>query len=170
MHPLNNLFGIKHHSPSTLNSFIGYRHEWYLKKIRGVNFPGNHHITRGTAVEAGINHYLSGDNSLEECIKAALGVWGEACIALGENFDMRQSIGPCVKAGIESFSQRNYDDGNTKLQNSISIVLDGCEMPTIGYLDYLRPDRLIDNKCVSKTPTFDKFKKTYKQKIPPLGG
>lgn len=164
MSALNNIFDIKHHSASTINSFIGYRHEWYLKKIRGVAFPGNHHMSRGKAVEEGINHYLKNECGVDECVKAALEVWGKEIIALGESFDMRQSIGKCVAAGIDSFRERGYDDGGTSMQDKISVVLPGCELPTIGYLDYLRQDRIVDNKCVSKTPTLNKVTKRYKHK------
>lgn len=161
-----NLFDIKHHSPSTLSNFIERRYEWYLKKIRGISFPGSHPMARGKAVEEGINHYLrAGDSvTITECVQAGIDEWAKEILSLGENFDMRQSIGPCIVAGIESFRQRGYDDGQTQLQEKISIVLDGCSLPTIGYLDYLRKDRVIDNKCVSKTPTFDKVTNLYKQK------
>ncbi len=164
MSALNNIFDIKHHSPSTINSFIGYRHEWYLRKIRGVSFPGNHHMARGKAVEEGINHYLKHECGVDEAVKAALELWGNEIMTLGDNFDMRQSIGKCVAAGIDSFREKGYDDGGTSMQDKISVTLPGCDLPTIGYLDYKRTDRIVDNKCVSKTPTQNKATGRYKHK------
>lgn len=162
---VDNLFEIKHHSPSSISSFIEYKHQWYLQKIRKVKFPGSHPMARGKAVEEGLNYFLANDDaSLEDCIKAGLKLWGEEIMALGENFDFRQSLGKCISKAIDSFKERGYDDGKTEMQNKINITFEGCDLPTIGFLDYLRPDRLIDNKCVSKTPSLDKATGLYKQK------
>ena len=161
---MKNIFDIDHHSASTINSFIEYRTKWYLNKIRGIKMPFSHAAARGTACEHGMNHYLTVSKNIDECVSEALKKYTESSLGLADNFDIRQSIGRCVSAGIESFKKRGYDDGNTTLQNSISVFLDGCSLPTTGYLDYLRPDRVIDNKCVAKTPTMTKDKKHYQHK------
>lgn len=162
---IDNIFDIKHHSPSTVNSFIEYRHQWYIQKIKGIRFPGSHAMARGKAVEQGINHYLENDSpTIEECIAAGIKLWSEEIIALGDDFDIRQTLGPSIKAAIKHFSEKGYDDGNTKTQQEIRVTLPGCELPFKGYMDFLRPDILLDTKCVGRTPTWDKSNQCYKQK------
>ena len=161
---MENIFGIKHHSASSINSFIEYRSKWYINKIKGIKLPFGHAAARGTACEHGMNHFLSVSKNIDECVSEALKKFTSETMGLSDNFDIRQSIGRCVSAGIESFKQRGYDDDETRLQEKISITLDGCSLPTIGYLDYLRPDRVIDNKCVSKTPSMTKDKKRHVHK------
>lgn len=144
---------LKRHSASAINSFLGYRSAWYLNKICGIRVPVGGAAHRGTAIEAGINHYIENDDiSIEDCIKHALEVFEKESLGCTPDFDMRQSVGPCVIAGIKSFEDRGYLLDPPTLQAEINTMLPGCNVNLYGKLDYLFNDRVVDNKVVSKTP------------------
>lgn len=165
MSVIDNIYDIKHHSPSTCNSFIEYRHQWFLQKIRGLRLPGSHPMARGKAVEEGINFYLKNEGAeFVDCIKAGIELWDKEIIALGDNLEFRQSLGPCIKEGIKFFQSKGYDDGMTVTQAEIKVTLGKCKLPFKGFLDFLRPEILLDTKCVGKTPSMDKATGLYKQK------
>lgn len=145
---------LKHHSASSINSFIEYRPDWFLARIRGIYSKAGVAASRGTAVEAGINHYIEQEKGdVKECIKHALEVYTKDSIGSPENFDIRQSIGPCVIAGVQSFEDRGYIVNPPKLQAEINCKLPGCKKGVYGKLDYLFDDSVVDNKVTAKTPS-----------------
>ena len=145
---------LKRHSPSSLSSFIEYRSSWFIQRIRGEYNKAGVFAARGTAVEAGMNHYIENDVKIEDCIKHALGVYTQESIGQPDNFDVRQSIAPCVKAGIQSFEELGYLIDPPVLQAEINCSLEGCRKGVYGKLDYLfEGKKIVDNKVVSKTPS-----------------
>jgi len=145
---------LKRHSPSSLSSFIEYRSSWFLYRIRGIYVKAGVYAARGTAVEAGINYYIENDVKLEDCVKHALKVYTEESVGQPNNFDIRQSIAPAVKAGIDSFEEKGYLLDPPLLQAEINCNLEGCRKGVYGKLDYLFEGKcVIDNKVVSKTPS-----------------
>jgi len=162
---------LKHHSPSSISQFIEYRSAWYISRILGIKAKSGIAAVRGTAVEEGLNFYLSEqDASMEDCIKHALKNFDESYKTITSNdVEIRQSVGPCVRAAIESFDQKEYTYFGPELQKELSdfpkLILPGCKRPIYGKLDYFFDGKkVVDNKVVAKTPTYDKFEKQYKIK------
>jgi hypothetical protein len=144
---------LKRHSASQLNSFIGYRADWFLQRIRGIRTGVGVHAYRGTAVEAGMNHFIENEVSVEECVKHAFAVYAQESIGSPDNFDIRQSVGPATIAGIKSFEEKGYFIDPPVLQAEISCLLPGCRVQLYGKLDYDFDNIIIDNKVVGKTPS-----------------
>jgi hypothetical protein len=144
---------LKRHSASQLNSFIEYRSSWYLQRIKGIRTNVGVHAFRGTAVEAGINYFIENDDATKEsAIKHALSVYSDEAGVQTNDFAIRQSIAPCVIAGIESFEDKGYFLNPPELQSEINIRLPGCKIDLYGKLDYKFADKVVDNKVTSKTP------------------
>jgi hypothetical protein len=158
---------LKHHSASSVSSFIENRAQWYRSKIVGDGFKGSKHTCRGTAVEAGINFWLAGDvDETGNAIKHALAVWDKETefveMSDRDRFDFKQSIGPLVNIGISSV-QANYIEKLKCLpmqQANIQLDIPGCQFHAIGYLDWLFPQKLVvDNKVTGTSPS--KIKQGY---------
>ena len=145
---------LKHHSPSSINSFIEYRTSWFLQRIQNKWTKAGVHAARGTAVEAGINYWLSNEDcTKEDAIKEALEVFTKESLHLSDTFSIRQTIAPCVVATMDSFEEKGYTFG-AELQKEIRTRLKGCNKDIIGKLDYfIDGNRVIDTKVVSKTPS-----------------
>jgi hypothetical protein len=158
---------IKHHSASSVSSFISNRGQWFRNKIIGDKFNGSEHTCRGTAVEAGINHWLLGDTeATNESIKHALEVWDKETefveIPQDRRFDFKQSIGPLINAGVVSVQEKYIDKLKVMplQQTRIQVDVPGCKYFAIGYLDWLFPQKLVvDNKVTGQTPS--KIKQDY---------
>lgn len=154
---------LKHHSASTINSFLTNRAQWYRNKIIGDKFQGSEHTARGTAVEAGINHWLSGDtDATVESVKHAISIWDKEIgyfdpkLDPDKELEFKQTLAPLVNAGIKSVKERYSEKYNRELVQQYKIAVDvpGCQFPALGYLDWIIPDTLvIDNKVTGKTPS-----------------
>jgi hypothetical protein len=57
-------------SPSTINSFVEYRHSWYYTKILGGPFASTHYFERGKAIEHGIRMVLEGTD-IDDAVNTA---------------------------------------------------------------------------------------------------
>lgn len=144
---------LKRHSASQLNSFIEYRASWYIQRIKGIRTNVGPPAWRGTAVEAGINHYIENDDATKEsAIKHALAVYSMESSSGQNDFDFRQSIAPCVVACIDSFDEKGYFLNPPELQSEITLRLPGCKIDLFGKLDYQFDDKVVDTKVVNKTP------------------
>lgn len=145
-----------HHSASSLSKFLEQRSSWFLQKYRGVEFPGNEHMARGTAVEAGINYWLTHEDEDEpdrtqNGIKEAHGVFVKETIGMTIMPEFRNSINDCIKKGITSVD--GYPGKIQALQQKIEVKLDGVHLPIIGYIDWEWPSIVVDNKVTGKTPS-----------------
>lgn len=153
---------LHHLSASNINKFITNRAAWFASYFLKMPFNGNIHTIRGQAVETGIIHYvLNGD--LTAAIGAGVKDWEEKIVGIEDNIDFKQSIGPLIKVAIEGtddeagykelISQFGKPTVSEKQQEKISIVLDGCSIPVIGYLDFPFKKRIVDNKVSGKSPS-----------------
>lgn len=149
---------LKHLSASTINAFITNRPKWFASKFLGLGFNGSIHTTRGHAVEAGIVSWLR-QGDMTQAIKDAMEEYDKKIVGIEDNIEFRQSVGPLVKVGIEGTDDfSGYEEfkakyGKAKTQEKISVNLDGCSIPVIGYLDFLYGKRIIDNKVSGKSPS-----------------
>jgi hypothetical protein len=144
---------LKRHSASQLNSFLGYRADWFLSRIRGIRTGVGAHAWRGTAVEAGLNKFIEEDTTKEECIKHALKVYTQESLGSTDNFEIRQSIGPSVIVAIDSFEDKGYLLDPPEMQEEITCTLPGCKKELYGKLDYSFDKFIVDNKVVGKKPS-----------------
>jgi hypothetical protein len=151
-----------HHSASSVNGFIENRFTWYLKKVRGMKIPGNPAMCRGTAVEAGINHYITDpEGNIDKACEVAIKSFKEETAAMLVMPEMRTSIPLCVKEGIKSVME-NYGSEGCSLQEKVEINLPGLQYPTLGYLDWRWKNKklVVDNKVTGKKPS--ELKQSYK--------
>jgi hypothetical protein len=152
-----------HFSPSTINSFIEYRPQWFLNKIVKAPFIGSPAMYRGTTVEDGVNMFVerrerwaptiqSGDDELiEECCKFAEGEFKRRCLEGGDDPKaLIDSIQPACYTAINHFIPI-WGDWIPAMQHKISTKLTGVETPIIGYLDYLLPNVIQDLKVVGRS-------------------
>ena len=149
---------LKHLSASTINTFIENRPKWFAQKFCGMKFSGSIHTARGHAVEAGIVKWLEcGD--MTEAVKAAMEEWDDKITGMEDNLEFRQSIAPLIKVGVEGtddhegFAELKTQFGKAKTQEKIEVWLDGCDIPIIGYLDFLYGKRVVDNKVTGRSPS-----------------
>jgi hypothetical protein len=146
-------------SPSTINSFIERRGTWYRQKVEGMKFQPNPNMARGTAVEHAINVWLAtGEISVEVALNKfdlELEDWKKTASASGlaKHDEIRATI-----PGLVLLAHDHYDNEFTIRkpisQHKIECRLKGVSRPILGYLDYFRPQILVnDSKVVSKTPS-----------------
>ena len=154
---------LKHLSPSSVNSFIENRYQWYRNKIIGDKFKGSIHTCRGTAVEAGINHWFNGDTEATvEANKVAIETFIRESESIKDTKEFqekqlafRQSIPYLVNKGIQSVQEKYLDKFNRMpiQQYKITINVPDCKIPVIGYLDWFFPDQMVvDNKVSGSHP------------------
>jgi hypothetical protein len=147
-------------SPSTINSYIERRGTWYRQKVEGMKFQANPNMARGTAVEHAINCWLATGDSKEMVMQALakfdleLKDWIKTASKSG--MDKHDEIRATIP-GLVEVAYRHYDMEFTArkpiTQHKISCNLPGVQREILGYLDYFRPQFLVnDSKVVSKTP------------------
>jgi len=155
----------KHLSPSTINSFIAYRSQWFMGKILGKRSPGNPAMFRGTSVEDGINYFIAhrskadwGSNTVspdivDQSVKKAKATFAMKCAECDSNPDfLMPSIEKCVRKAIDHFVPI-WKNTIPICQQAIQTMLDGVKTPVIGYLDYSMPGVIQDLKVSAKTPS-----------------
>ncbi|CAB4200083.1 PD-(D/E)XK nuclease superfamily [uncultured Caudovirales phage] len=146
-------FGIKHLSASSLNSFREQPAVWvvqYLMKMRGEAGPA---AWRGQAVEAGLDLLLFQPNTtMEQAIAASQKKWDE--LAMGDASDKAIKEYDDIPGYLEQaqLAIKSLPPIMTR-QSKISILLDGIEIPVIGYTDYMFADFGIDLKTTNRMPT-----------------
>jgi hypothetical protein len=149
----SNGINIPHLSPSTINSFITNRFQFFNSKVLGEPFKGNEYTARGTAIEAAANTLITKDGDpYEVCdsvFKTELAKANIALIAVEEVYDSLKGL---VDVAINHFSGV-FGTQDVKSQTFIEGRLDGVSRKIIGYLDFDMPNLIIDCKCVSKTPS-----------------
>lgn len=147
----------KHLSPSTINSFLERRSVWFKEKVlkQGV-FQQTPYFIRGTAVEAGIIEVLKG-KSLAEAVEVAEN------LVKAENVD-HLSKEDLEKLAVHYSSLRGYiEAGAVEIQmygqmvdnqRQISLQLDSCSMPIMGYVDFVMDTpAVLDTKILGKKPS-----------------
>ena len=155
----NMLLELDHLSPSHINTFIENRPNWFARYFRDKPYSSNLNTARGHAVEAGIVHYLTVEQDITESIKAGLEEYEKKIKGIKDDITYRQSIGPMIKTAIEGTDkQAGYEVlllkyGAPETQKKISVMLEGCDIPIEGYLDFFWPKKkVVDNKCTKRNP------------------
>ena len=151
-------------SPSTVNSFVQYKHSWYMQKVLGASFSSTHYFERGKAVEEGTRLVLEGE-SLEDATSAANKMMRESFEKLSLSQEDRDE---CVEYALKmrdyikfaSDGLRKYGELNdrkdpswTKLGVRIEYKHPKVPIPFYGFLDFKYDDVVVDLKVKSKKPS-----------------
>jgi len=146
---------LPHLSPSTINSFITSRFQFYQSKVKGKPFSGNAFTARGTAVEHGINTWI--EKGVAN-IKDVLDKFDEEIEKSVFNQDhdkvmeVRSGLKGLFDCALE-FYMEEFQIDKAKTQQKVSIRIEGVQREVLGYMDYLQKARVRDCKVVSKTPS-----------------
>lgn len=146
----------RHHSASSINSFISNRDSWFRTKILKQPFPNNPYFARGKAVEAGIEQFLINGKSVDFSVDHGVKLYEEECSDLtDEQADsQREFIEPMIVEGINFYDgQRKFISGDPVSQNKIKLKFEVSKTPLIGYTDFEWPSQVRDLKTASKTPS-----------------
>lgn len=145
-----------HLSPSTINSFIERRSEWYMNKVAKVTkFKTTDYLQRGKGVEAALQHWLETRN-FDEAVKVGVSelfdfpdgeLQGEELEKLHAH---KEDLPKYLGKAIEVYS--GYL-GFRKAQHKIEVLVEGCTIPIIGYIDFLFSGFWTDLKVLSRKPS-----------------
>ncbi len=150
-----------HLSASTVNKFIEDRYGFYQSKVIGERFKPNVKMARGTAVEHGVNLFVTGTNTM--LVEMAIGKFDEEVNGIEcdpqELKEVRDSIPGLLNLAIDHYREA-FAFSNPEIQSKISAKLPGVSRELTGYLDYLVPKKVVrDCKVVGVTPS--KLKQGY---------
>lgn len=148
---------IKHHSASSINSFIGQRAAWFYKYYLGnKDFKPSKDAARGNAVEAALNYWVTEpEPDIQEAIKIAHKVFVDKTLGVNDiTPEFRNSINKCVNKAIAAFNER-YQSTKFEIQKKISFDLsgEGIKIPIIGFLDFDSNKLIVDCKVTGKSPS-----------------
>lgn len=148
-------------SPSTINSFIERRPQWYRQKVLGEKFKPSPNMARGTAIEHAINGWIETRETenmhdrMMEKYQEELKNWFP--IASNKALEKEKEIVETMPRLLEKAFQVYEKEFTMRLpetQAKIGCRLPGTDIDILGYLDYLRKGiRVNDMKIVSKTPS-----------------
>lgn len=163
-------------SPSTLSSFISYRHSWYASKILGMPFASTHYFERGKAIEHGVRCALEG-KSIDEAVEEANKMMSDSFATLNlsdsdqeqcaEYAIMMREYIQCGAKHLSSYGKLNdrkhpgwtqIPDKNkpgeyVELGVKVEYKHPEVEVPFYGYLDFLFDGWVVDLKVLARKPS-----------------
>ena len=126
--------GIDHLSPSSCNTFIASPAMFVLQKCLKRNMPVGAAAFRGTAVEHGIALGLNGASEADAVRAAEDNFSALAALTPDPRKEKEQdSIGDMVRVGLKELI--GYGPP-TAAQGSVSLDVEGLDVPLIGYFDF----------------------------------
>lgn len=145
-----------HLSPSTINSFLTNRAQWFYEKVAGMGkFVTAPYFARGLAVEAGIVQMLRGVDLAGAVAhaQAELGTTKVDDFSQEQLEEMKQ-----IHEDLEGYIIKGYEEVNMfgsmrETQKKISINVEGCSIPIIGFIDFDMEHAVIDTKVLGKKPS-----------------
>lgn len=144
-------FNVKHLSPSSLNMYAVNPCLWVGKYLFGWKDEMGPAAFRGTAIEAGLDHWLYQRDPAAASI-VALNQFAHLTDgqASDEHEAERANIAPMLAQAIETLK-----DSPVPVARQIKVEhwVDGVEVPIIGYIDYLFEDHGIDLKTTKACPS-----------------
>lgn len=144
-------FNMKHLSPSSLNMYAVNPCLWVGKYLFGWKDDMGPAAFRGTAIEAGLDHWLyqrHPDNALTVALNQfARLTEGEAS---DEHEAERANIEPMLQQAIAALKEYPVPVAR---QIKAEHWVDGVEVPIIGYIDYLFDDHGLDLKTTKACPS-----------------
>jgi hypothetical protein len=139
-------FGIKHGSFSNYNTYAANPGLWALKYLFKIPDPAGPKAWLGSAVEAAV-----------EAHNLALGLTKFDAEAKANGGDA-DDIADARRILEGMFSQANaamqfLGKGTPEYQHKIEHWIEGMAIPTIGYIDFLYPDLVVDLKTTQAMPS-----------------
>jgi len=149
--------GIDHLSISSLNLFASEPALWVMERLLGRRGPVGAAAHRGTAAEAGIAlGLLDPDLPVADCQAYAVKVFDELT-ALSRDARVekeRTGVPSIVWQGLERLRPRGAP---TATQQEIRVMLPGCPLPWLGYVDLFYADHapgvVVDIKSTLRLPS-----------------
>jgi len=143
--------GIKHLSPSSLNLYAANPCLWvgrYLAGWQDEMGPAGH---RGSAVESGLDHWMFQRDGVA-ATAVALNRFADLTggQADGEHEAERANVVPMLTQAIAALKDFSTPVGR---QFKVEYWANGCEVPIIGYIDYLWEDFGLDLKTTKACPS-----------------
>ena len=132
---MSDFFGLKHHSPSSLNLAAGNLPLYFIEKVMGKKIAGSCAMYRGTASETGIVHGLLHPNaSLQECQDLALAQFDRLSALSGDSkrAKERDAIPGIVEQGIIALKPYGCPD---EVQVKVWHEIPGVKLPIMGFCD-----------------------------------
>lgn len=149
-------------SPSTINSYIERRNQWFHQKVaRDAKFEPSPNMARGTAIEHAINCWIeTGESSnmndlMMEKYQEELKEWFKTAgqKALEKEKEIVATM-PRILEKAHSVFDVEFCMHKPLTQAKISCRLPNTTLDILGYMDYFRSGKLVnDLKIVSKTPS-----------------
>jgi hypothetical protein len=145
-------FGIKHLSASSLRTYREEPALWVLQYLHRIRDEGGPGAWRGTAVEAGLNHYLLGQP--EYATKAMHVSFEERASGVADDqiHKEREALPMFLSQAREALKDKPPLQPKDQ-QFKITLELPGIEVPLIGYVDYLWDDHGVDLKTTWRMPS-----------------
>ncbi len=132
---MNDLYGLKHHSPSSLNLAAGNMPLYFLEKVLKRRSAGSCAMYRGTASETGIVHGLLDPTcSVKECQDKALAQYDQlsALSPDSKRQKEREAIPGIVEQGIIALRPYGIPD---EVQVKVLHEMPGVRLPILGFCD-----------------------------------
>lgn len=144
--------GIRHLSPSSLKLYREQPAAWVCRYLMGIKDEAGPGAWRGTAVEAGLNHYLLGQP--EYATKAMHVAFEEKAAGVVDDqiHKEREALTQFLAQAREALKDKPTLAPKDQ-QRKIEIELQDIEVPLIGYVDYLWPDHGVDLKTTWRLPS-----------------
>lgn len=144
-------FNIDHLSVSSLALWRNEPARWVAQYLHGIKDASGPSAMRGTAVEAGLNQALAGEDD-DKAIAAALDNFDLATAGeITEELEReRRNIPDMVKlvaANLRSLGRP------MATQRRVERRIPGIEVPIIGYIDYEWPEYIVDLKTTLRMPS-----------------
>lgn len=132
---MTEFFGLKHHSPSSLNLAAAALPLYFLEKVMGKKGAGSCAMYRGTASEKGIVHgLLNMQAPLDECQNVAVQEFDKlAAFSTDHKRDKeRDAIPGIVEQGLIALRPYGVPD---EVQVKVLHQVDGVKLPILGFCD-----------------------------------
>ena len=147
--------GIKHLSPSSLNTFAAEPAMWVLQKLAGKQTPAGYAAHRGTASESGIvAGLLNPEMPIVEAQQIALAEFDKLSAFNKDPKAVKERAGipGIVEQGIKKLRTAGIPD---EIQHRVDVTLPGLPIPCIGYVDvgWTKHGIRLDIKSKLRMPT-----------------
>jgi hypothetical protein len=145
--------GITHLSPTSINAFAAQPSFWAFKYLLKNKDQVGPSAWRGSAVEAGLDHWLFKGDEIGAMKAAAIRFELEAQGEIAPDIDKeRATINPMLDQAMTAMEDA-YSDIPTVRQLDIEYWIDGIEVPIIGKIDYEWPEYGLDLKTTRRIQT-----------------
>lgn len=152
--------GIKHTSPSSINTFAAAPDVWVAEKLFGLRGAMSASALRGIVIEEAVVNVIARGWMQEDAEKAAIARFNkETMFSISDKADKeKEVIAPCIDVALAELKQYGEPEFSTPgKQDKIELLCkgQGWELPVIGYTDMPFPKHglVVDLKTTLKAPS-----------------